>query len=338
MARAVKLTVMSMLTLAVVLTAVDGSDRGGDKPAVREGAELPIVQIPHPGSAVEAYFSPDGKHLICNAKIGDDPTYLVYTMAVDGTDVRRINNRGKDACSFYVPNGKRLIWTSTRDRLDLPEGNYSDSLNFPQGAELYTSALDGSDVKRLTHNDVYDAEVSFSPDGKWILFTRQLDGNLDLWRMKPDGTGETRITNTPELQEGGSFYMPDNETIIYRAWKTEDQEKNPTPMNVFTIRHDGTGRRQITHDDGTNWAPYPAPDGKHFVFVKALMSRNFEIFLMNLETGQQKQLTFSKAFDGYPVISPDGKTMLFASSRANAPGEHKLSLFLMDISSLNLGS
>jgi len=161
---------------------------------------------------------------------------------------------------------------------------------------------------------------------------------VDLWLMDPDGSNQRQLTFTPDWQEGGSFFMPDNETIIFRAWKKEVEGQRGMPMTIFTIKDDGTGLKEITHDDGTNWAPFPAPDGKHFVFVKVLPPHNFEIFLMNLETGEQKQLTFNKAFDGFPVISPDGQTMAFASSRDAAPGERSLTLYLMDVSSLNLAA
>ena len=258
-------------------------------------------------------------------------------MSLDGGEIRRINDIGADACSFYFPSGDRLIWTSTKDHLDMPAGNYSDPLDYPQGAELYTSALDGSDVVRLTDNEVYEAEVSISPDGEWVLFTRQIDGKLDLWRMRPDGTEELQITHTPEWQEGGSFYMPDSETILYRAWKIEDQGQRGMPMTIFTIKHDGTDHRQITDEPGTNWAPHPAPDGKHFAFVKFLPPGNFEVFLMNLETKEQRRLTYDDGFDGFPAFSPDGKTLAFASSRDVPKGERKLYTYTMDVSSLGLG-
>ena len=337
-----KTTLVSVLLLvvAVPVLSIGCVDQGGEKVVQKkggEGVELPVARILHPGSAAEAYFSPDGRRLICNAKLEGDDAYQVYTMDLDGTNLLRINDKGDDACSYYFPDASRLIWTSTRDHLDVPKGNFSDPLAYPQSAELYSSRLDGSDVRRLTDNNHYDAEVSVSPDGRWVLFTRQIDGLLDLWRMRPDGSDASQITHTADWQEGGAFYMPDSKTIIYRSWKIEVQGRRGKPMTIFTIDHDGTGRKRFTHDGGTNWAPYPAPDGKHFVFAKMLPPHNFEVYLMNLETGEQQRLTFNDAFDAYPALSPDGKTLTFSSSRAVAPGERKLNLHRMDVSSLGLG-
>ncbi len=298
-------------------------------------AKLKSWRIPNVGEAAEFYFSPDDKSLIGNAKLAGDPHHQVYTFNIDGTNIKRINDTGEDACSFYFPDGKRLLWTSTRDNLDMPKGNYSNPNDYPQGAELYSSDLDGRNVKRLTHNRYYEAEVTVSPDGKWIVFTRQVDGKLDLYRMRPDGTGEARITKTPDWQEGGAQYLPDSATILFRAWKITDQGQRGMPMTIFTIRTDGTRRQQITTEPGTNWAPFPAPDGRHFAFVK-LLGHNWDIFMMNLETKQQHRLTNHEGFDGFPAISNDGTLMAFASSREARPGEGTLYMHLMDISSLGI--
>lgn len=298
--------------------------------------ELKVWPVPNINEGAEFYFSPDGKSMIGNAKMKDDPVHQVYTFNIDGTNILRINDKGEDACSFYFPDGKHLLYTSTKDNLDLPKGNYSDPKDYPQGAELYLCDLDGSNVKRLTDNKVYDAEVSVSPDGKWILFSRQIDGKLDLWKMKPDGSEQQQITFTPEWQEGGSFFI-NNNTIICRAWDIKDQAQRGMPMSIFTMDTDGSNIKRITNDSGTNWAPHPAPDGDHFVFVKVLPPHNYEIFLMSLKTGKQTQLTFNDAFDGFPVISPDGNLLTFDSNRDAKDGDRKLRPYIMDISSLHLG-
>jgi Tol biopolymer transport system component len=303
---------------------------------IADSSELPIWKIPNCPEGAEAYFSPDDKAMIFNGKSVSDSTHMVYTINIDGTNLKRINDKGADACSFYYPKGGSIIWTSTRDNLNMHAGNYSDPKDYPQGAELYTSDLNGGNVKRLTNNKYYDAEVSYSPDGKKILFGRQINGCMDLWVMDLDGTNQRQVTFTDDWQEGGAFFMPDNKTILYRAWKKQDEGKQSKDMEIFTINEDGTNTKQITYEPGTHWAPYPSPDGKYFAYVKMLPPHNFEIFIMNMETGKEMQLTYNEAFDGFPAISHDGKTLGFSSGRDAASGEHKLYLYLMDISSLNL--
>jgi TolB protein len=286
-------------------------------------------------SANEAYFSPDGKYLIMQArKDTTEAQYHTYVVSVDGKEARRINDKGSDACSYFFPDGKRLIWTSTKDNLHLETGNFASPQEYPAGAELYVSDLNGGNVVRLTQNESYDAEVSVSPDGQWVLFGRRTGDSMDLWRMRPDGSEAFQITHTPDLQEGGAFYMPDSKTILYRAWEKKDEGGRGMPMTIYTIHHDGTGLRQITTDPGTNWAPYPSPDGKHFVYVRMIGQGNFEVFLMNIETGRKVQVTNHTAFDGYPSFAPDGKTIAFASSRDMPRGARRLAIYTMDISAL----
>jgi len=298
--------------------------------------EYKIWQVPNIDQGAEFYFSPDGESMIGNAKLGDDTVHHVYTFRIDGTEILKINDKGEDACSFYFPNGERLLYTSTRDNLDMPKGEFSNPNNYPQGAEIYSCDLKGNDLKRLTNNKYYDAEISASPDGEWLLFTRQIDGKLDLWKMRQDGSEQEQITFTDSWQEGGAFFI-DNETIIYRAWDIDDQNQRGMPMSIFTSKFDGSEVKQITSDEGTNWAPFPAPDGDHFVFVKVLPPHNYEVYLMSLKTGVQNRLTFNDAFDGFPVISPDGKLVSFDSNRDAEKGERKLIPYIMDVSSLNLG-
>jgi Tol biopolymer transport system component len=307
------------------------------------GIELPCHRIPNLPEAAEWYFSADGRYLIGNAKGPDDTAYHVYVSSFDGTDIRRINGTGEDACSFFFPDGKRVLWTSTRDWPDLPKGVWHDANDYPRGAEIYSSDTRGGDVKRLTTNKVYDAECVVPPNGRWILFGRQIDGKMDLWTMDVDGSNQRQITFTDDWQEGGAQILPDGETIVTRAWKRQDQGKGRgmMPMQIFTLKRDGSGRKQVTTDEGTHWAPYPAPDGRHFVYVRVLNEPggqpNWEIYLRDFETGDERRLTFDPAFDGFPSISADGHWMTFSSGRGGKPGERALYQQIMDISSLGLG-
>jgi dipeptidyl aminopeptidase/acylaminoacyl peptidase len=330
--------VAASVTLGTLVAATGG------QPAPPAGKELPVRLIPNVPRNAEAYYAPDNLHVIAQTQDpaaqkapGRDTGALTYTFTDQGTEITRINDRGQDACSFFFPDGKRLIWTSTRDNLDLPIGNWSDQNNYPQGAELYTSDLKGGNVRRLTTNQHYDAEVSVSPNGQWIIFSRQIEGKLDLWRMKADGTGEQQITFTDDWQEGAPNYLPDNQTVLYRAWKNSEYGKiRPTPMTVFTIKHDGTNTTARTFDRGMNWSAYPAPNGRNYVYVRVIEDNNWEVFLGDLGGGEPVRLTYNPGFDGFPSISPDGKKMLFGRSTGGGFMSN-LYTHVMDVSSLGLG-
>ena len=87
-------------------------------PAGAATASASAPDLPNLGRGAEFYFSPDGTHIIGNAQREGDTGFRVYTLKIDGTDIRRIEDEGDDACSFYFPDGKRIIWTSTKDRPD----------------------------------------------------------------------------------------------------------------------------------------------------------------------------------------------------------------------------
>jgi TolB protein len=315
-------------------------------PAKASPRELPTWRVPNVPQSAEAYYGPDNYHIIAQTQDPDavrtpgrNSGALTWIFSDDGKTKWRINDRGQDACSYFFPDGKHVIFTSTRDRMDFPIGNWSDANNYPQGAELYIADIDGAHRKRLTDNPYYDAEVSISPDGKKILFSRQIDGALDLYLMNADGSGERKLTDTPDWQEGGSFFLPDSKTIITRAWSRAIYgTRRPTPMTLFTINADTGERTQLTHDDWMNWSPYPAPDGRHYVYVRPLVENpsTYQIYLGDLEGGAPVRLTFHDGFDGFPSISPDGTKMLFA--RSEGPGfMGGLYTHVMDISSLNIG-
>lgn len=333
-------------TLTFLLHSALATDEPPAQPAppAKDPRELPSYMIPNIPDAAEAYWAPDSRHLIAQTR---DPAAvrnprggfgaLTYIFTDDGKEQWRINDRGQDACSFFFPDGEHIVWTSTRDRLDLPVGNWSDSDAYPQGAELYASDLKGGNIRRLTNNLWYEAEVSISPNGEWLAFGRQIEGRMDIWVMRADGTGEFQVTRTDDWQEGAPFFLPDNEHIIFRAWRRSEYKKvRPTPMTVFTIRRDGSEWRRHTYDSGMNWHPVITPDGRHYVYVKALTATNWEIFLGDLAGGVHRQLTFDERLDILAHVSPDGKKMNWG--RSTGPDFMQgIRTFVMDVSSLDLG-
>jgi Tol biopolymer transport system component len=309
---------------------------------------LPYYEIPHIPVSAEAYFAPDSFHLIAQTRDDDAvPGFrgrhgnLTYTYTIEGTELTRINDKGQDACSYFFPDQKRVIFTSTRDNLHLPVGNWSDEDEYPRGGELYVANIDGSDRRRLTHNEHYEAEVVVSPTGEWIAFGRNIDGRQDLWRIRPDGTDEQRITDTDDWQEGSPYFLPDGENLLFRSWRDSEYKKiRPTPMTVMTINIDGSNWRRYTFDRDMNWAPNPAPDGRHYVFVRISETidgrDNWDLYLGDLAGGEPVRLTTYPGFDGLPGMAPNGKLLAWARAKGQRFMQG-IRTHIMDVSSFDLG-
>lgn len=332
------------------MTAFGAASIAAPAPA---GKELPVRKIPNIPESAEAYYAPDSYRVIAQTQDplaehmeGRASGALTYVYNDDGTGITRINDKGQDACSYFLPDGKHVIWTSTKDHPEMPMGNWSEPNEYPQGAELYISDLKGQNIRRLTNNSYYEAEVTVSPDGKWVFFGRQIKGNMDIWRMKTDGTGEEQLTFTADWQEGAPYPMADNQHVIFRAWKASEKvkldklrketgQRYQTPMTIFTMQYDGRDVQPRTFTKDMNWAPYPTPDGRHFLYVR-IFDNNWEVVLNDLAGGEPVRLTFHENFDGLQSISPDGKKMLFARSEGNR-FMSGLYTYVMDVSSLGLG-
>ena len=301
------------------------------------GHELPVQRIPNIGPAVEFYFSPDGKRIIGIARREGDEFYRVHTLNIDGTDIRRINDRGKDACSYFFPDGKRIVWTSTRDHPDcrsaitptlptirrVPSSTRRISTAATSAVSPTTSSTMPRSRCRPTASGCCSAD---KPTARW---TYGKCGRTERRRCGSPGSkaGSRAAASTSPTTAPSSSAPGERSTS---AAKTACRcQSSPSVITAPQLR-------RVTEDDGTNWSPYPAPDGRHFVFVKKLPPANFEIFLGDLESPEQVRLTYNDAFDGYPVISPDGRSLLFSSNRDAKPGERAFTLYLMDISSLGL--
>ena len=99
---------------------------------------------------------------------------------------------------------------------------------------------------------------------------------------------------------------------------------------------DGTDVQPRTFTKDMNWAPFIAPDGRHFFYDRVFEGNNWEIVMNDLAGGEPVRITWNKGFDGFASVSWDGKKMLFARSLGKG-FMSDLYTHVMDISSLNVG-
>jgi Tol biopolymer transport system component len=190
---------------------------------------------------------------------------------------------------------------------------------------IYDANPDGSDLTPLTSGPAYHAECAYSPDGSQIVYASNEDGSMNLYVMQADGSDIRQITHSTTCYNGGPFFSPDGEWIIFRA----DRERAHY-LQLFLIRQDGSQERQLTLNQAINWAPYWHPHGKVIAYTTSLHGhRNYEIYLMNIETGIEHRLTYHPAFDGLPAFSLDGQKILWTSKRGDSTSQVYIADFKM---------
>jgi Tol biopolymer transport system component len=340
-------TVLILLVTTLTLTAAAQLAPLKDDP--REKHLRNIRQLTAEGDNAEAYFSADGKQLIFQSTREPYKCDQIFTMKPDGTNLRRVSTgKGRTTCGYFTPDGSRIIYASTHlgspDCPPVPDKSNGYVWPLYRTFDIFSAKPDGSDLKRLTNTDGYDAEDTISPDGRKIVFTSTRDGDIELYDMNIDGSQQRRLTH--ELgYDGGAFYSPDSQWIVWRAArpKTPEEVKQykdllakdlvmPAKLEIMVMRADGTQPKQLTSNGAANFAPYFLPDGKRIIFASNKndpKGGNFDLYLINRDGTGLEQITFDENFDGFPMFSNDGKKLVWASNRHGLkPGD--TNIFIAD--------
>ncbi len=295
----------------------------------------------------EGYFSRDGKRMIFQSEREEgNPFYQIYSLDMESGDVARISpGSGKTTCGFFQGTSGRVLFSSThhdprtaevqKAELDFRASGKTRryAWDYDPSFEIYSANADGTQLRRLTESEGYDAEASFSPDGKLIVFssnrayfTSQATDEdrarfekdpayyLDLYVMNADGTGVRRLTDAPGY-DGGPFFSPDGSRIVWRRFDASGMN-----ADVFTMRVDGSDVRRVTDFGAMSWAPFYHPSGEYLIFTcnKHGFS-NFELFIVDVDGRKEPvRVTFTEGFDGLPVFSPDGARLSWSSGRGGA--------------------
>jgi Tol biopolymer transport system component len=307
-----------------------------------------VKQLTFGGQNAEAYFSSDGRKLIFQSTRDGHECDQIYTMNIDGSDVKLVSTGdGRTTCAYFFPGDKRILYSSTH----LGSKQCPPRPDFSQGYvwavydtfDIFTAKPDGSDLKQLTNVPGYDAETTVSRDGK-LAFTSKRDGDLDIYTMDAYGKNVKRLTN--ELgYDGGPFWSYDGKQIVYRAYHPQTEKEKadyiallnqnlirPTTLEIWVMNADGSNKRQVTHMNAASFAPYFFPDGKWIIFASNVADpkgRDFDLYRVNVDGTGLERITYNPTFDGFPMFSPNGKKLVFASNR-NGKVEHETNIFIAD--------
>jgi len=137
-----------------------------------------------------------------------------------------------------------------------------------------------------------------------------VDGNTDIYTFLPNGQALQRLTTDP-LFDACPAWSADGKRI---AWCHGVQRGGV--IDVWTMKHDGTDKHQVTDLGGRSLFPDFAPDGSRIVFSSQVAgATNFDLYVIGVDGSGLVRLTTDPGFDGNPAWSPDGSRIVFTSDR-----------------------
>ena len=307
-----------------------------------------VRQLTYDGKrAGEGYFSEDGNALIFQSeREADNPFYQIYILDLLTGESHRVSpGIGKTTCAFFRSGTEEVLYASTHhdvfaqakqvEEIELrasgKERRYS--WDYDKAMDIFSANRDGSNLKQLTDAEGYDAEGSYSPDGKYIVFCSLRDAYPkseltpkqlkqyavdpsyfgEIYIMEADGSNQKRLTDSPGY-DGGPFFTPDGQHIVWRHFS-----ENGKTADIYTMRMDGSGITRLTNFESMSWAPFFHPSGAYVIFASNKLGfANFELFIVDsMGRHEPIQVTSTDGFDGLPVFSPDGNRLCWTSNRNN---------------------
>lgn len=292
----------------------------------------------------EGYFSRDGRMMVFQSeREKDNPFYQIYVLDRETGDIERVSNgSGKTTCAWIHPDGDRVLYASTqldkeaikkqRDELEFRASGQQRrySWDYDPEYELIEWNRKTGEYKNLSNTLGYDAEASYSPDGKYIafssnrkafrdkmtererlLFEKDPAVALDLYIMNSDGSNVRQITDVFGY-DGGPFFSPDGKRLCWRRFSEDG-----ATAEIYSANVDGSDAKQLTKLGAMSWAPYFHPSGDYLIFATNLQGfANFELYLVDAQGEKAPvRVTSTEGFDGLPVFTPDGKELAWTSNR-----------------------
>ncbi|HSB60795.1 MAG TPA: hypothetical protein VLI67_03695 [Vicinamibacteria bacterium] len=280
----------------LALSALAAAGLGGGGPLLHpeETRLRNLRQLTFGGQNAEAYWSPDGRRLVFQHSGDGVPCDQLFVVDLAAGPRRRVSTgRGRVTCGYFHEGGRRVLYASTHlHSADCPPPvDRSKGYVWPMYAayDIFTARDDGSELERLTHTPGYDAEATLSPDGGTIVFTSVRDGDLEVYTMNPDGTRVKRLTHEPGY-DGGPFFSPDGTRIVWRRDAPEDEAALGRYRQLL---------RQGLYSPGT-----------------------LEIWVMDRDGSNKRQVTRLGAASFAPSFHPDGKRIVFSSNHPEPKGRN----------------
>ena len=223
---------------------------------------------------ISAEWAPDGRRLAYTSWSAGNADLVVASIYQTVAPQRpaRGNANVMNMLPAWSPDGGRLAFVSNRDGND----------------EIYVMNVDGTDLRRITHNQAIDSSPTWSPSGTQIAFTSDRSGSPQIYITTADGAGGAQPLTRESYCDRPTWSPGPYNEIAYTS---------RTGPNVFDIKviDVGTGQsRQLTLGGGHNESPAFAPNGRHLAFMSNRSGR-YQIYTIGRDGSDLRQLTTAGA-------------------------------------------
>lgn len=249
-----------------------------------------------------------------NAKLNVS-TLLLLALSVSHAqaDTRRLINI-RDMYPSASPDGQQVVFQSNRTGSD----------------QIFLMSMDGGETRQLTETPLGAETPVFSPDGHRIVFGAYVDeDNNDVFTMNTDGGDLKRLTDGAGY-DGHPHWSADGQRIVFNSDRTtadRDAAWSDRWHEIFSMKVDGSDVQQHTRCESVCTFGSLSPDGKKVLYRKVIaaaglnwelgsIEKNSEIFISDIDGQNELNISNNAAFDGWPVFSPDGQHVAFASNRS----------------------
>lgn len=242
---------------------------------------------------------------------------------IDGTDLRRLTHTSAyEGEPKFSPDGSKIVFISERDN--------------PSNGEIYIMNADASNQKRLTFSKFYNFNPSFSHDGSKIVFARDMGQYApDIFIMDIDGSNQRRLTHD-KIPKGNPHFSKNDKKIRYDVNNLEMDQMEIIEMNV-----DGSNPTLILKLSKGDYHKAYSKNEEKIVFISSRTTdykidfyTRTEVFTMDSNGTNLKQLTNTKTYKSFPTFSPDGKKIMFLSEERDGRGKGQIMIMNVDGSDL----